>query len=363
VRSKKLLVRVGVVCVMLVMVSLIIAQAGVAKAKSVDIKVLMPTGPKAGYWEHCFKPLFDKIKELTEGRITYTVYFQNQLCSPVEYSDAVRAGIGDFAWAIHGYTPGKFPLSTVMELPFLIPTPTVGIGGPIFRDLYEEFPEIRAEYKDWKLLWLELHMAADIHSRKPITSLDQLKGMKVLTQPSESKIELMKLLGATPINMDVSDFYTALSRGMADAAFMAWGAYEATRMYELTSCHYLIAALPVACYYIMNKDTFNSLSPFDQKIVEAVLGLGGWGAMRDTLAWSRWRVINGPCKDDQYFEPSPEDIAKARKLAKPVWDKWVAQGEAKGLPARQVLNRTIELVEKYKLVYEFGKKNLYCSLR
>jgi len=52
VRSKKLLIRVGVVCVMLVMVSLIIAQAGVAKAKSVDIKVLMPTGPKAGYWEH-----------------------------------------------------------------------------------------------------------------------------------------------------------------------------------------------------------------------------------------------------------------------------------------------------------------------
>lgn len=100
----------------------------------------------------------------------------------------------------------------------------------------------------------------------------------------------------------------------------------------------------------MNNETFNKMLPQDQKIVETIFGLGGWGAMRDTLAWSRWRVINGPCKDDTYIELSPEDIAKARALAKPIWDKWAADRDAKGLPGTKVLKRVSELVEKYKSV-------------
>lgn len=238
-RGRKLLMRGGVICLVfsVMVAALVLMTSSCAKTKEkaketaaekipadykpINLKVNLPAGPSAGYWEHCFKPLFDKIKELTNGRVTYTVYFAGQLCSPPESADAVRAGIADFSWAVQGYSPGKFPLSSVMELPFLIPIPTVAIGGPIFRELYEEFPEIRAEYKDWKLLWLQLHMAADIHSKKPINSLDQLKGLKILTQPAEAKIEAMKALGAIPLNIDVNDFYMSLERGMADAAFVA----------------------------------------------------------------------------------------------------------------------------------------------
>jgi TRAP-type C4-dicarboxylate transport system substrate-binding protein len=364
-KGKKLLMRSSLICLVFsaMIVSLALMTSSCAKKESeiptaevpadykpITLKVNMPTPPAAGYWEHCFKPLFDRIKEMTDGRVNSNVYFQNQLCSPIESSDAVRAGIADFSWAVQGYTPGKFPLSSVVELPFLIPNPVVAIGGPILRDLYEEFPEIRAEYKDWKVLWLQVHMAADIHSKKPITSLDDLKGMKILTQPAEAKIEAMKALGATPLNIDISDFYLSLERGMAEAAFIAWGAYEAMHLYELTSNHYLIAMLPVPCYYIMNKETFNKMLPQDQKVVETVFGLGGWGAMRDSLVWSRSRVINGPCKDDTYIQPSPEDIAKARTLAKSLWDKWAADRDAQGLPGTKVLKRVLELVEKYKNV-------------
>lgn len=369
-KAKKLLTRSGVICLtfLVIIISLAMMTTSCSKKKEevsavkevtstaevpsdykpITLKVNIITPPAAGYWEHCFKPLFDRIKEMTDDRVNYHVYFQNQLCSPVGASDAVRAGIADFTWAAQGYTPGKFPLTGVVELPFLIPNPVVAIGGPVLRDLYEEFPEIRAEYKDWKLLWLQVHMAADIHSKKPINNLDDLKGMKILTQPADAKIEAMKALGATPINIDVSDFYLSLERGMADAAFMAWGAYEAMHLYELTSNHFLIAALPVPCYYIMNKETFNKLLPQDQKVVETVFGLGGWDAMRDALAWSRSRVINGPCKDDTYIQPSIEDIAKARALAKPLWDKWAADRDAEGLPGTKILNRVLELVEKYK---------------
>lgn len=369
-KGKKLLMRSSVICLIfsVIVVSLAMMTSSCSKKEKADsvekevssmaevpsdykpitLKVNIITPPAAGYWEHCFKPLFDRIKEMTDSRVNYHVYFQNQLCSPVGASDAVRAGIADFTWAAQGYTPGKFPLTSVVELPFLIPNPVVAIGGPVLRDLYEEFPEIRAEYKDWKLLWLQVHMAADIHSKKPIDSLDDLKGMKILTQPAEAKIEAMKALGAAPLNIDVSDFYLSLERGMADAAFMAWGAYEAMHLYELTSNHYLIAALPVPCYYIMNKETFNKLLPQDQKVVETIFNLGGWGAMRDALAWSKSRVINGPCKDDTYIQASPEDMAKARALAKPIWDKWAADREAQGLPGTKVLNRVLELVKKYK---------------
>jgi len=88
--------------------------------------------------------------------------------------------------------------------------------------------------------------------------------------------------------------------------------------------------------------------PQDQKVVETVFGLGGWGAMQNSLAWSKSRVINGPCKDDTFIQPTQEDIAKARTLAKSLWDKWAADRDAQGLPGTKVLNRVLELVEKYK---------------
>ena len=359
-KSKKLLIILSIICLAQVIIMMVSCSSPKveesqeveipADYKTINIKVNLITPPTAGYWEHCFKPLFDRIEELTDGRVTATVYFVNQLCSPVESADAVRAGIADFTWTTQGYTPGKFPLSGVMELPFLIPPPTVAIGGPIFREIYEEFPELKAEYNDYKLLWLQLHMAADIHSKEPINSLDQLRGMKILTQPAASKIEVMKALGASPLNMDTNDFYMSLERGMADAAFIAWGAYEAAHLYELTPYHYLISALPVTCFYAMNKDTFNKMLPKDQKIVETVFGLGGWGAMRETLAWSRLRVINNHCKDDTFIEPTPEDIKKAKALSKPIWDKWAKEMDDNGLPGTKILNRVIELVEKYKPV-------------
>ena len=55
------------------------------------------------------------------SRVNYHVYFQIQLCSPFGASDAVRAGIADFAWAAQGYTQDKFPLSSVVGLPCFTP--------------------------------------------------------------------------------------------------------------------------------------------------------------------------------------------------------------------------------------------------
>jgi len=343
--------KLWLILVILILTVSVSTMLGTAAEKPVNLRVNVLTPPAAGYWEHCFEPLFKKIEKLTEGRVTATPYFAGQLCSAPESADATRAGIVDFTWFCQGFTPDKFPLSSVMELPFLIPMPTVSIGGPIFKAIYDEFPEIRDEYKDWHLCWLQLHMAADIHSAKPITGIDQLKGMKILTQPSLSKIEVVKVLGGTPINMDTNDFYTSLERGMADSAFIAWGAYEAAHLYDLTSNHYLIGLLPVNCCYLMNKDTYNSLQPKDQEIVDTILGSDvGWASMRDTLAWSRWRVISGPCGDDNYYMPTPEDMVKAKELVKPIWDKWVQEREAMGLPAQKVLDRVIELVEKYNKV-------------
>ena len=215
--------KLWLILVILILTVSVSTMLGTATEKPVNLRVNVIVQPTAGYWEHCFEPLFKKIEKLTEGRVTYTPYFPGQLCSPPEAADATRGGIVDFTWTCQGFTPDKFPLSSVLELPFLVPMPTVAIGGPIFKAIYDEFPEIRDEYKDWHVCWLQLHMAADIHSEKPITSIDQLKGMKILTQPSQSKIDVVKALGATPLNMDTNDFYTSLERGLADSAFIAWG--------------------------------------------------------------------------------------------------------------------------------------------
>src|SRR5690606_19836269 len=94
-----------------------------------------------------------------------------------QYNLAVD-GSADIALSVHGYTPGKFPLTSVGDLPFIAESSEE--GSIIMQKLYEEFPEIQQEHADVTPLWLFGGEQVQILSaKKPINSLEDMKGLKV----------------------------------------------------------------------------------------------------------------------------------------------------------------------------------------
>ena len=64
--------------------------------------------------------------------------------------------------------------------------------------------------------------ARSFYSTQPIRSLGDLQGKTIRVQDSQIVIDLIRLLGATPVTFAYSDVYAAFETGKIDAAENNW---------------------------------------------------------------------------------------------------------------------------------------------
>src|SRR5580693_5080388 len=62
----------------------------------------------------------DDIQKASNGTITYKIYPSQQLGKAFDHYDMARDGIADFVYVNPGYQPGRFPIISAGELPFLV---------------------------------------------------------------------------------------------------------------------------------------------------------------------------------------------------------------------------------------------------
>src|SRR5699024_11752928 len=60
-----------------------------------------------------------EVEEVTNGDVQVTSYPGSSLAAPDEQFDAASTGAVDFSLSVHSYNPNQFPLTSVMELPFM----------------------------------------------------------------------------------------------------------------------------------------------------------------------------------------------------------------------------------------------------
>ena len=67
----------------------------------------------------------EEVKKRTNARVGITVFPGAALCKPTQQYDCAKSGIADLAWGVTGWTSGRFPMTSVIELPFLVRTAAV----------------------------------------------------------------------------------------------------------------------------------------------------------------------------------------------------------------------------------------------
>jgi TRAP-type C4-dicarboxylate transport system substrate-binding protein len=247
------------------------------------------------------------------------------------------------AWGSQSWTGGRFPLSSVMGLPFL--SPDTFVGAHALNDLYKKFPEIQKEYEDVHLLFLWVTLPYEIHTvKKPVRTIADMQGLKIATQPAAKAA--MEGLKAVPVTMPTGKIYQTVEKGVADGSALAWGAYKAWKLVEVTNYHTNVHVGGVPYWTAMNKNTWNKLPKDIQAIVTAVTA----EMMPDKLcgavtAEMKKGIAITKKQGQEIIDISPAEREKWVATGKPAWDKWVKTMEAKGLPGRAVLDEAIKLVK------------------
>jgi TRAP-type C4-dicarboxylate transport system substrate-binding protein len=311
--------------------------------KPIELSFALHIPSKAAPYPNAFLPWAQEIEKRTDGRLKIKFYLSQTLVKARDSYDGVVNGIADISWGSQSWTGGRFPLSSVMGLPFL--SPDTFVGAHALNDLYKKFPEIQKEYEDVHLLFLWVTLPYEIHTvKKPVRTIADMQGLKMATQPAaKAALEGLK---AVPVTMPTPKIYQTVEKGVADGSALAWGAYKAWKLVEVTKYHTNVHLGGVPFWTAMNKNTWAKLPKDIQAIITAVTA----EMMPDKLCGAVTNEMKQAIeitnkRGQEIINISAAERAKWAATGKPAWDKWVKTMEAKGLPGRAVLDEAVKLVK------------------
>jgi TRAP-type C4-dicarboxylate transport system substrate-binding protein len=314
-------------------------------AKTIELKFSTGFSPKHTMQTKVFEPWAEKIKQLSDGKVEVTFFPGGALGKTPDQYDLAEKGIADIAYTLQDYTPGRFTMTTVFELPFIVKSAT-STSKAMWR-VYEQFPEFRKEYRKVKVLGLFCHPAGNFNSvKKPIKTLEDLKGMKFRTA-SPHVTEALKIFEAIPVHMPITETYTALERGVVEGTVLPWEGNFVFKLAELLKYGTETDFYTMTMMVVMNQRKYDSLPEEIKKIIDETTGMA-----MSVEAGKVYDQTNAPMrqlcqkKGMQSMQLPLEEKKKLEELTLPLREKWVKNMEAKGLPGQAVLDATIQYVQE-----------------
>jgi TRAP-type C4-dicarboxylate transport system substrate-binding protein len=288
----------------------------------------------------------EQLEKDSGGRIVFKRFPGSQMGPVQQHYDFARTGQADISWFLHGATPGRFPLTELVQVPYLVGSSEIGtktLNDPELRAKY-----LDAEHKGVKVLLLLTHQPGQIHTtKKPIRTTEDMKGLRIRFA-SPTIRDFVAALGATPVGVQPTEQVEQLQKGTIDGVFIDYGgAGIAFKMGGVvkhsTEMYSYVSSFGVA----MNPDTWNKLPPDLQAMITKSLQ----GVEKEIGA--AWDGLDVPGKKalmdggGEAIKLSPAEDAKFRKAGADVAAAKVKELDGKGLPASGAFQMMKSLADKH----------------
>jgi TRAP-type C4-dicarboxylate transport system substrate-binding protein len=282
-------------------------------------------------------PLCNDIDKATSGRVKCNILPKAPVAAPQTF-DAVRDGLIDLSYTVHGYTPGRFVLTDAVEFPFMADTSEV--MSVAYQRVYEKMLAKADEHKGVVPLAMMTHGPGQIyHVSRPIGSLADLKGQKIRVGGGLIN-EITKSLGAVPLLRPAPEVFEILKTGVADGVFFP---KESVGSFKLTPVLKHATFVPGGLYnvsfvWMANPAKWSSIPAADMALIQPLLGEAlsrrsgkAWDAA-DEKGVQAMKEANIPIQT-----ASPAFMDEIRKATAPLEQAWIDKAKAKGVDGTAVL--------------------------
>lgn len=316
-----------------------------AQAQDVVLKLHQMLPAQAPVPAKILEPWMKKIEAESGGRIKFEHYPAMQLGGkPPELIDQAIDGVADIVWTLPGYTPGRFPRTEVIELPFMM-TDAESASRALYT-LGEKYM-FDTEYKDMKVLAMWVHGPGVIHSKDPILTPADLAGVK-LRAPTRVTNIMVSALGATAVGMPVPAVPESLSKGVIDATIIPWEVTGALKTSELVKNHteFTGKALYTGAFVLaMNKDVYDGLPDDLKAVIDANTGVE-FSAMAGRIgqeadAGARQMAVD---LGNNIVTLTAEQSAEWEAAAQSTYAAWLEEMTAAGIDGQALLDEARTLL-------------------
>ena len=322
-----------------------LVPAAGASAADITLRLHNFNSPKAIANRLFMRPWAADIEKKTGGKVKVQVYPAMQLGGkPSDLYGQARDGVVDMVWTLPGYSPGRFPLTEVFEMPYV-----AGHAAATSQALTEFYGKhMRDEYKDTHPLVFHATAPGHIHTtKKPVRTLEDLKGMKMRT-PSRVSTAMLKALGTVPVGMPIPKVYEAVSRGVVEGTWIPWTIMKPFRLQEVTKFHTEVAMSAALFLMTMNSNSYAKLPADIRKVIDDSTGM----ALAKRLG-HMWQDDEKPGRalalkrGNEIHSLTAEETARWKKVVRPVADAWVKKIDGMGLDGKALLADARAMVAKY----------------
>ena len=273
----------------------------------------------------------DLLEKNTTGKMKCNI-LPRGVANPPGTFDAIKNGLADVSFTVHGYTPGRFVYTQMAEFPFLGNT-----SEPIsvaFNRVASRHPEFMAEHQGVKVITFFTHGPGIVfNTKRPVTKAEDLQGLKWRVGGGMVN-EISKALNMNVTLKPAPDSYELLSGGVMDGTLFP---AESTESFKIDKIIKYATTFPGGLYntsfvFMMNQGRYEKLSADEKKAVDAISGEAAahiFGRAWDNVDRRATALmqVNGV----QITKADAKFVADVKAKTAPLEQKWVKDAEAKGL--------------------------------
>jgi TRAP-type C4-dicarboxylate transport system substrate-binding protein len=279
-----------------------------------------------------------ELEKKTSGKLKCNI-LPRAVAAPPGTFDAVRSGLADLSYTVHGYTPGRFVTTQMAEVPFL---GNESLSTSVaFQRMYAKYPAIAEEHQGVKVLAVFTHGPGIVfNTKRPIATVDDLAGLKFRVGGGMVN-EISKALGMNVTLKPAPESYELLSTGVMDGTLFP---AESVESFKLDKTIKYATTFPGGLYntsfvFLMNQAVYDKQPADVKKAIDSLSGeyaaslFGrGWDKVdRRGMAFMQAAGV-------QFTKADAAFVKAVQDKTGPVEDKWAAAAEAKGLKnAKKVL--------------------------
>ena len=270
------------------------------------------------------------VAERTGGRHTIQVFHSRQLGEEKDTIEATKVGAIDINRTNIVPLGAYVPTVNVLAMPFLFRSPAhlhKVLDGEIGKEILEAF----RPHGFVGLTFYDSGARSIYNSVRPVRSIADLKGLKIRVQQSQLMVDMIKALGAEPVELPYGQVLTGLATKLIDGAENNWPSYVTTDHFRHAGYYTLTEHLMAPEVLVMSMKAWDSLNEQDRKIFR--------DAARESNLFmrGRWKALEGSSRgrqaeaagimiisgiDRQPFEAAMADIY-AKASADPVHARFI----------------------------------------
>lgn len=277
------------------------------------------------------------VERDSEGSIKFAVFPAGQLGKPQDHYDLAKNGIADITWHNPGFSPGRFPVFSAVEIPMTV-SDTLA-GAEVLTNWYRPYAE--KEMGDVKFCYATMMYPLGFHATKKIEKPSDLKGMKIRPSTAAEAMYIKQaggaaVPGAFPTTRDL------IGKGVADGTSGTFGSLMAFGIDKVTSHHLAIPFAAAGYVVVMNKAKYEGMSAKQKAAIDKnCSGAAGRDFTKPLYAFEEKGMKDMIARNDpgrSIVLPSPEIMNAWRQGVAPVKEAWAKEASQKaGIDANKAL--------------------------